>query len=370
MNAHNVYTANANFDVELWYVEHFGEVPSKLDIQIKSEDHMLDPNELKWDHIKHLFDSEPTDTRYSDNIALYNEDKNENEDEEESFSIFDLTDDKSNIVYFVVGHKVIRLTTALVSLFYNPTIDTREDIEKLGKDICNCIPKKEPEDLTAKVSLIKVYQGDYYTSSAEIERVDIDIKENYNDDFEPVYKDIKEFLNNRASGLVLLYGAYGSGKTNFIRYLCSTIPKEYIVVPESIACRLGDPDLISFITGHKDSVFILEDCEQLIEDRENNPFNGAISTILNMSDGLLSDIVNIKFICTFNAEISKVDPALLRKGRCAAKYEFKKLCADKVKVLNEKYNLGHSEIKDMTLAEVYNADATDYSDSEEIKIGF
>ena len=118
-------------------------------------------------------------------------------------------------------------------------------------------------------------------------------------------------------------------------------------------------------------MFILEDCEQLLEDRGENQFNNAIATILNMADGLLSDIVNIKFICTFNAPITKIDPALLRKGRCMAKYEFGKLHADKVKILNDKYNLGHTEIKDMTLAEVYNPDKKDYTEeTKQIKIGF
>ena len=119
------------------------------------------------------------------------------------------------------------------------------------------------------------------------------------------------------------------------------------------------------------SVFILEDCEQVLMDRGVNMFNGAISNILNMSDGLLSDIMNIKFICTFNADIKTIDQALLRKGRYYAKYEFKELSEDKVQHLNEKYNLGISDIKPMTLAEIYNADKTEYSEKKKSrKIGF
>ena len=135
---------------------------------------------------------------------------------------------------------------------------------------------------------------------------------------------------------------------------------------------MGDPEFISYITSCRDYVFILEDCEQLLVDREENPWNNAITTILNMADGLLSDIVNIKFICTFNAKIDNIDPALLRKGRCFAKYEFNELCAEKVDRLNTKYNLGISEIKPMTLAEIYNAEKRDYSEESKKprKIGF
>ena len=122
---------------------------------------------------------------------------------------------------------------------------------------------------------------------------------------------------------------------------------------------------------NSNSTFILEDCEQVLMDRGINMFNGAISNILNMSDGLLSDIMNIKFICTFNADIQTIDPALLRKGRCYAKYEFKELSEDKVRDLNDKYNLGITDIKPMTLAEIYNTDKTEYSErKKQKKIGF
>ena len=62
---------------------------------------------------------------------------------------------------------------------------------------------------------------------------------------------------------------------------------------------------------------------------------------------------------------------MLRKGRCYAKYEFEALSKDKVEFLNNKYKLGLSEIKPMTLAELYNSDQTSYEDNKvKKKIGF
>jgi ATP-dependent 26S proteasome regulatory subunit len=46
--------------------------------------------------------------------------------------------------------------------------------------------------------------------------------------------------------------------------------------------------------------------------------NAGLINILNNSDGLLSDELCIKFICTFNAPLKDIDEALLRKGRLAA----------------------------------------------------
>lgn len=246
-----------------------------------------------------------------------------------------------------------------------------ESATKICLELWEKCPKVEEKPKEATVKLICYSQGDYYTIDSKIKKVNINLEENYNDDFLPVYKDILSFLDQRDSGLILLYGKMGSGKTSMIRHLCSTHPKDYIVVPTSMATRLSDPDFISFLVSNRDSVFVLEDCEQLLMDRSENMFNGAISNILNMSDGLLSDIMNIKFICTFNADVNKIDPALLRKGRCYAKYEFGDLSEEKVQKLNDKYDLGIEEIKPMTLAEIYNADKTEYSETKKRKkIGF
>jgi ATP-dependent 26S proteasome regulatory subunit len=103
--------------------------------------------------------------------------------------------------------------------------------------------------------------------------------------------------------------------------------------------------------------------------REENRFGGAISNILNMSDGLMSDIFNIKFICTFNTDISNIDEALLRPGRCFVNYEFKALSKDKSTKLLE--SLGHKVDvqKEMTLAEIYNYDPNTIKTTKK-KVGF
>lgn len=161
-------------------------------------------------------------------------------------------------------------------------------------------------------------------------------------------------------------------KSYLIRHLLSQHPKEYIIVTNTIASHLANPEFISFMLDHKDSIFILEDCEQLIMDRSENVFNSAISNILNMADGLMSDIFNVKFICTFNADINKIDPALLRKGRCYARYEFGKLTSDKVKNFCKIHNIELPEYKEMTLGELYNQDVSDdYKiDKQRKKVGF
>ena len=370
MDVKGCYNSTGNFDPELYYISIYDNVPSRYEYGV-DDDYELEISEMNMDKISDLFTK-------IEHIRNYNADYLENESEVkkttpdmDAFPWDISAKPNQRYIVFAADDMVIHLNKSKIAIYYNSDIKAIEEISKLAKEIFNRFPIEEPESKEGKVNLIKVYQGDYYTSEKDVKPKTVDVNENYNDDFLPIDKDITDFLKDRSSGLILLYGTMGSGKTSYIRHLISAVPKEYIIVPNSIAQRLGDPDLTTFITDHTDSVFILEDCEQLLEDREENQFNNAIATILNMADGLLSDIVNIKFICTFNAPITKIDPALLRKGRCIAKYEFGKLTADKVRILNEKYSLGHSEIKDMTLAEVYNPDKPDYSEeTKQFKIGF
>lgn len=365
MNPRNCFNHNGNFDFTLLYVELFNEVPSIFTYDFP-EEMELETKEIRIDKVLKKF-PDAILQRAAFNYKLENPSEVDFLTKSPEDILFDISFDAG--LTFSVNHRVVYVNDGrVVVLFKDEDVNT---IKEFTETVYSCFPKKENKDYTSKVNIIKCYQGDYFTSEKDIKPVIINVDENYNDDFKKVYEDSIKFLNERSSGLILYYGEPGTGKTHLIRHLISSVPKEYIIVSNGVAQRLGEPDLMTFVTDHTDSVFILEDCEQLLEDRGENSFNNAINTILNMSDGLLSDICNIKFICTFNAPISKIDPALLRKGRCAAKYEFKPLKSDKVKFLNDRYNLGHTEIKDMTLAEVYNSDKTDYSETtNKVKIGF
>lgn len=269
----------------------------------------------------------------------------------------------SNAVRIIEGKNVWLIDDTQIVFYYSIPI-------KKARTYFNTIIKKIPfepqESKKTEVELIACDRTDYYTVKSNVNDTKININENYNDDFQKVYQDIVNFLNQRSSGLIILNGAIGTGKTHFIRHLISNYPKEYIIITNLLASHLAQPEFISFMLSHKDSVFILEDCEQVLIERSENTFSGAIANILNMSDGLMSDVFNVKFICTFNADIGKIDPALLRKGRCYARYEFGPLTADKVKNFCKVHNIELPEYKPMTLAELYNVDVSnDYSNNVE-----
>lgn len=193
----------------------------------------------------------------------------------------------------------------------------------------------------------------------------IDINKNFNDDI-PL-DELINFCKNETCGLSLLHGIPGCGKTTFIKNLINKVNKSFYLLDASLLANITTSSFLSFLLNVKDSIFILEDCEKLLVDRktEHNPW---ISTLLNITDGMLGEGLNIKFICTFNSDISSIDKALLREGRLKVCYEFKKLNFEKSKVLCKE--MDKKCFGPMTLAEIYKTCFNNSSLNKLKKVGF
>jgi hypothetical protein len=192
------------------------------------------------------------------------------------------------------------------------------------------------------------------TKPLEINKPKLSLKDNYNDDFVAVHQIINERLSkNGNKGLVILHGKPGTGKTSYIRYLVTTIKKNVIFLPPKMASVITNPDLIQILLENQNSILVVEDAENIILDREHKG-SSSVTELLNITDGLLSDFLNIQVICSFNTDISKVDAALLRKGRLIAKYEFKDLEVDKANALSKKIGFSKNFTKSTSLASIYN----------------
>ena len=245
----------------------------------------------------------------------------------------------------------------------------KEEIDRINQ-ICEN-HKKENEKLNNL--FIVTYAHNYFSlKQSQVNEPAIQIDRHYNDDFVPVAAEIENFLlEDNKSGLIILHGKQGTGKTTYIRHLINLGKKRMIYMSGDLVDKLSDPSFITFIRQQKNSIFIVEDCEELLSSRNGgNRMNAGLVNILNISDGLLSDELCIKFICTFNAPLKDIDEALLRKGRLAARYEFKDLTTDKVNQLIKEESLDIPEqTHPMTLAEIYNYEGMDFSQGRK-RVGF
>jgi ATP-dependent 26S proteasome regulatory subunit len=104
-------------------------------------------------------------------------------------------------------------------------------------------------------------------------------------------------------------------------------------------------------------------------DRKSSP-NSSVSNLLNISDGLLADFLNVQLICTFNSSLTMVDTALMRKGRLIAKYEFGKLNVLKAQRLSKRMGFKTMINKPMTISEIANQHEMEQVQKRTEVIGF
>lgn len=188
----------------------------------------------------------------------------------------------------------------------------------------------------------------------EIKRTKLDLGLFYEDDFREVDETVRKRLNQQNDkGIVLLHGLPGSGKTTYLRHLIGKIKKKVLFLSPNIAGSLTDPDFIDLLIDNPNSVVIIEDAENVIMDRRSNP-QSSVSNLLNISDGLLADFLNVQLICTFNSSVALIDSALMRKGRLIAKYEFGKLSIPKAQQLSDHLGVNKIIKQPMTIAEIAN----------------
>jgi hypothetical protein len=228
-------------------------------------------------------------------------------------------------------------------------------------------PKKENN-----ISLIVQTRHGYDTQTFDLPKQQLDLDYNYGSSFLPIHDKILKTLNQKkGKGLVLLHGEPGTGKTHYLKYLASKIKdKKVMFVPPYLVDFITSPEMTPFLIENSDSILFIEDAERVITDRDANGANG-VSNILNLTDGILGDILNIQIVATFNMDRKKIDTALLRKGRLIAEHKFDKLSTDDANKLIKHLKMDHVVTENMTLTEIYNLQEVEYKSEEpKRKIGF
>lgn len=276
--------------------------------------------------------------------------------------------DLSEVLLIIKKGFMISVANGRIELMYGSGIEEVERIEVIKKiDEFKTDYKK-----VSKFHMIQHSEGYFELTDFDIKPFKIDLESHYNDDFQEIHKIItSSLMTKEKNGLVLLHGVYGSGKTYYLRHLISNIDRKFIYFPLNMIEAISSPEFLPFISQQPNSVLILEDCESLLVHRENGFSNAsALSNLLNLGDGLLSDALSVNVICTFNSGLKKIDDAILRKGRLLARYEFKELEMMKARALAEKIGKNANIEKPMTVSDIYNLEECGFENKPLKSIGF
>lgn len=227
-----------------------------------------------------------------------------------------------------------------------------------------CELQKMPDK--PEIYMVEVNNGNFALQSHAVddnfEIKDLDV--NYGFGFEKFHNELMSRFNSSTKGLVLFHGEPGSGKTYYIRHLLRTMAsnnKIVIYMPPNMVDHLVEPNFMTFISRQVTSyseqgffcVLLIEDAEPLLAKRQEGVRIQGVTNLLNMTDGLLNDMLNLQIICTFNVDLKKLDSALLREGRLIARKEFKALSVLDANLLAQRLGIKHHFTKPATLGQIY-----------------
>lgn len=187
-----------------------------------------------------------------------------------------------------------------------------------------------------------------------------------------------------AGRVVILNGPPGTGKTYFVRALMEALPQAmFIVIPSGMVGELSSPAFMKVLADQRSgatrpTVLILEDSDTVLAKRAADNMN-PLSTLLNLSDGILGHMLNLFIVATANTKSAELDPAVVRKGRLLAHLRFREFHNEDAFAVHRRLSgaqLSYEDFKTvtrdrkLTLAELYTLGDEGPEQSEPPAIGF
>jgi len=169
-----------------------------------------------------------------------------------------------------------------------------------------------------------------------------------------------EKLHGRKSGLSILEGTPGTGKTSYVRHLMGSLQEthRFYFIPPSNMKMLSQPEFIGFWASERQKnseqrlVVILEDADAAVMTRASDN-QEEVSALLNLSDGMLGDFLSLQIVCTINCTAAEIDQALLRPGRLITHKVFGRLEPSEAERLAASLGTKLPEAGDYSLAEIF-----------------
>jgi ATPase family protein associated with various cellular activities (AAA) len=186
----------------------------------------------------------------------------------------------------------------------------------------------------------------------------------YGDDVVAWIAQFGETTLARAGGLTIFEGPPGTGKTSLLTQMIRRLEKTHVfyVLPVAQDRALSAPEFVPFWQrqnaryADRVKVIVLEDAERLLW-RRGCDNREAVSSLLNITDGLMGRMLRLHVICSVNARMEDLDPAILRPGRLMNHRRFSLLTRATAERIAASRNLAftpRSDDPEYTLAEVLN----------------
>lgn len=146
--------------------------------------------------------------------------------------------------------------------------------------------------------------------------------ENYDPQVIEQFDHLIEDLNSDSprGRMAIIHGPPGTGKTYLLKAITQACPKALVIfVPNTLVSDLGNPELIEVFTEYRSSthqriILLAEDADVIFRQRDKDNTN-AISSALNLTDGMFGELLKVYIVGTTNVRLDQVDEAVRRPGR-------------------------------------------------------
>lgn len=206
------------------------------------------------------------------------------------------------------------------------------------------------ESLNKLNSLILTSEG------LDIEPLPIEVDENielfYNEKtFKSTNKLIK-VIKSSNKGISILYGERGTGKTTIIPYIANNLDRIVIYIPNNLLDSvLNNSDFKTFLRSHTKPIIVIDDCENIFNEIYTKS-NSYANNILQLVDGLLSDVIELNIILITNSDIDEIDHTLIESNSFIESIEFRNLEAKEASSLSKYLKLDKKYKNDARLVDV------------------
>lgn len=174
---------------------------------------------------------------------------------------------------------------------------------------------------------------------------------------------VREIESKTPGGrITIMNGPPGTGKTFLVRALVQGAKANFIIISAEQVAAINSPGLVTALIQFRDEhsssgpiVLIVEDGDSLVASRMADNV-GGVSALLNLGDGIMGAMLDVRLVVTTNAQKDDFDAAIMRPGRLVAMMNVGPLGLSRAEEvylrLGGKLSL-HDKSGGWTLAEIY-----------------
>lgn len=233
-------------------------------------------------------------------------------------------------------------------LFYFKNSENREKIENIIEDLSTSI--LDSSESVNKINILSSNAGVLDLDSIQIDNIeDIDLfyQENV---IKSINKTIK-CLKKQNSGLSIIRGEIGTGKTSIAKYIAQQLDEITIFIPINfIEQSINNPDFRNFLKKYKKVLIVVDDCDFFNFLGKNN---FLASNILQLVDGVLSDLISVQVLLIFNVDSDYQIDQVYEDANCLVDIiEIDTLCGEKATELSKHLNHNRKYKSDTKLIDI------------------